>query len=229
MLTLILSLLGGGGAIGALLFFVPGLRAALSGILAAVPPKVWAVIAALAVLGGLFWWHGHAVDAAREEGRAAGRAAADLEWKTAFDKQREASRQWRTNFEAAQGALSQALEESYEADLRTNAARADALRLSGPGRASAARCGPSPHSGVAAGTGGYEQTAPGPDAPGPGMPENDRYAIVPWPWLVQRAEEFDALRAENLTWRRWNDQQRALHNEAVRKLRAQMPEPEFGK
>jgi hypothetical protein len=33
----------------------------------------------------------------------------------------------------------------------------------------------------------------------------DDLAAVPWPWLVQRAEQADLNRQEVLTWREWYD------------------------
>jgi hypothetical protein len=79
---------------------------------------------------------------------------------------------------------------------RRIAADADTLRVSGPGKA---RC-----SAVSAGPGGSEARSGKPDAAGPEVSPDDR-AAVPWPWLVQRAEQADLNRQEVLTWREWYD------------------------
>lgn len=48
-----------------------------------------------------------------------------------------------------------------------------------------------------------------PDAPRPEVPTGDGQpllAAVPWPWLVDRAEQCDLNRAEAETWRAWHRQ-----------------------
>jgi hypothetical protein len=79
---------------------------------------------------------------------------------------------------------------------RRIAGDADAVLVSGPGKAV---CRPAP-----AAAGGHDQAGGKPDAPGPQVPPADS-AAVPWPWLVQRAEQADLNRAEVLAWREWYD------------------------
>lgn len=227
MLTLILSLLGGSGAIGAALFFVPGLRAMLGQLIGSIPPRLlWALVAMAAIFGAVLW-HGHAVESARKDGVKAGKLAADIEWKAAFDTQRAASQQWKRNFEARGVRINDLLGARHDQNLRDNSARADDLRLRGPGKAAA--CGrPGADPRLSSGPGAGGQPASPTDAPADQVPDGDRRAIVPWGWLVARAEDHDALLSEVTTWRSWHDQQKTAHDEAVARLKAQFPDPAFG-
>ena len=225
MLTLILSLLGSGGAIGAALFFVPGLRELVGRLIGSIPPRVlWAVVA----IFGAVLWHGHVVDVARKDGVKAGKLAANAEWKAAFDTQRAASQQWKRNFEARGSRINDLIGAQHDQNLRDIGVFADDQRLRGPGKA-AACSRPGADSGLSSGPGaGGRPIAPA-DAPADQMPAGDRRAIVPWGWLVTRAEEHDQLLSEVTAWRSWHGQQKAAHDEAVARLKAQFPDPAFGR
>lgn len=85
---------------------------------------------------------------------------------------------------------------------RRIASDADAVRVSGPGKA--ACLNPS-----TPGAGRYVTPIGKPDAARPQVPTGDREALlaaVPWPWLVDRAEEHDLCLAEAATWRSWHKQ-----------------------
>lgn len=85
---------------------------------------------------------------------------------------------------------------------RRIAAGADALRVSGPGKASCLNP-------ATPGASRYIAPAGKPDATRPQVPSGDGQALlaaVPWPWLVDRAEQCDLNRAEAETWRAWHRQ-----------------------
>lgn len=225
MLTL-LSILTGGGLIGgiAMLILRPALRATAMGILQSIPARIWYALAIMAVLFGLVWWHGSTVNAAREEGRLSGRA----EVQTEIDLWRQAAQDWKRATDHKTQTISILIGERYDQDLRRNAALADDLRLRGPGKAAACN-GSGRDTGMAASSGEYLGPAAPADAPRDQVPAGDWYAIVPWGWLVQRAEDHDRLLSESNAWRTWYDGQRRAHEAAIAALRAKMPEPEFGK
>ena len=231
MLTAILTLLGLGGAGGfiALLVLRPMLRASLGGLIKGLPRGVWYALAAALVLLGAWWWHAHAVSSARAAGEAAGRAAADKDWNAAFDTMKAAADQWKRNYQASSAQLARTIGERHVQEIATNAAAADDLRLRGPGKAAACR-GPGGDPGLAARTGRSDPAGPPGDAAPGGVPAPDRptdWAVVPWGWLVNEAEEKDALRSEVTGWRSWYDGQGRLHRDAVARLRGQFPEPQL--
>jgi hypothetical protein len=90
--------------------------------------------------------------------------------------------------------LTQDIRNRTDEENRSIAGDADALRVSGPGKA-ACRSAP-------AASGEHEPASGNGNAPGPQVPPDDS-AAVPWGWLVQRAEEHDLNRAEVLAWREW--------------------------
>jgi hypothetical protein len=98
--------------------------------------------------------------------------------------------------QAAGKQISKDIRGKTDEENRRIAGDADAVRVSGPGKAV---CRPAP-----AAPGGHDKASGKPDAPGPQVPPADS-AAVPWPWLVQRAEQADLNRAEVLAWREWYD------------------------
>lgn len=225
MLTL-LSILTGGGLIGGIVMMIlrPALRETVLGVLKSIPPRLWYGIAGLLLIGALLWWHSSKVSAAHEAGRIAGRA----EVQTEIDLWRQAARDWKRATDHKTQTISILIGERYDQDLRRNAALADDLRLRGPGKAAACH-GSGRDTGVAASSGEYLGPAAPADAPRDQVPAGDGFAIVPWGWLVQRAEDHDRLLSESNAWRTWFDGQRRAHEAAVARLRDRMPEPEFGK
>jgi hypothetical protein len=227
MLSLILSTLGLGGAALALRIFAPGVWAMLSGIVQAIPPKVWLVIAGLAALGGAWWWHTSTVKAAYNRGYAKASVERDAAWRGAFDKMNAAAQAWRENFDQRGAQIAAEIGARNAQELRANAARADALRLRGPGRAAACI-----NSGGAASllpaSGGHDAPAGSDDAGVAGLPDETPMAILPWPDLIQRSEDADADRAEVKAWREWYARTKAEWEEYRAKLKRELPSPKFG-
>lgn len=227
ILPLILSLAGIGGV--AALFFAPGLRFALVGILRAIPPKGWLAIGALALLAGLWWAHTRAVSAAYNRGYATATVERDAKWGEAFDTMHGVALTYAAAFNQQSATLSNQIGARHEQELRSLAARADALRLHGPGRAAATCSRPGDSAGVPAparldeppGVAAHDGVA--------GLPDETPMAIVPWPDLVQRSEDADADRAEVIAWRDWFEKNRKAWDEYREKLRRELPKPAFGK
>lgn len=213
MISAILSLLGLGG-IGAALFFLPGLRAAVAGICRAIPPKVWLALACIALLAGAVWYHGRAVDRARAEGRE----AANLQWQGAFDTAHRAALQWRAAYQDTSTRLATIRKEAHETERRRIAADADTLRLRGPGRAAAPVCGRIDPAGLSPAPGGPERPDRPGNAPLAPLPDGEPMAIVPWRDLTRWGEQADQWRSEALTWRTWYYEQRAAHDAARARL-----------
>jgi hypothetical protein len=111
-------------------------------------------------------------------------------YKAAIDEADKAVRK----AQAAIDQISKELRERTDEENRRIAGDADALRLSGPGKAA---CRPAPQA-----SGGHGASPAKPDAPGPALPPDDR-AAVPWGWLTDRAQEHDQLLTENKAWRDW--------------------------
>jgi len=227
ILPLILSLAGVGGV--AALFLAPGLREAIVTFLRAIPPKGWLAIGALALLGGLLWAHARAVSAAYNRGYATATVERDAKWGEAFDTMHGAALTYAAAFNQQSATLSSQIGARHEQDLRDIAARADALRLHGPGRA-AATCGrPGDSAGLPSparldeppGSAAHDGVA--------GLPDEVPMAIVPWPDLVQRSEDADADRAEVIAWREWFEKNRKAWDEYREKLNRELPKPAFGK
>lgn len=185
-------------------------------LLGMVPRGVWFGVAGAALLSLGTCAHQRSVKQHYTEAYKAGEAAADAKWQKAFDEMEAAVSQWKTEYEAQTKGLSDELEARYNENARLNRKLADALRLRGPGRA--ASCGPLRDPGAAALP--RNNNAPAePDAPGPGLPEQDR-AIVPWGWLVTRSEEHDDMLEELKARREWDGRVRELHE----KLKLELPE-----
>lgn len=234
-MTLILSILGlGGGGIAGLaahLLFpklFPGIWAALGKA-----PR-WLIYGALGLIALTLAviWHGHEVKQIKAAAFAAGEAKADKDWQGAFNQMKVASDQWKAKFEAKSTALSDQLRINHAQELRDIAARADDLRLRGPGKATFSCAGRQLDSGLSAAAGG--SVAPGGNQSDQmaGVPaDGGPLAVVPWPELVARAEQADDNAAEVTTWRSWYARHKALHDDQVAQLRADLAKanPEFGK
>lgn len=189
-----------------------------------VPRWVWLTLLVVTLVVGAVWLHQRHANAMLEAAYEQGQKDRDAAWQTRFDEMQAAANDWKTKYEQASATLANERRQRHEETLRHNAELADALRLSGPGRASAARCRPIDNSGLSGASGGDGSTPSDPNAPGPGVPEHDGDAIVPWGWLVRRGEEHDALLSEVVTWRSWYAEQKDLFEQEVREL----PVPEFG-
>lgn len=97
-------------------------------------------------------------------------------------------------------AISDDIRKRTDEENRRTHSDGDALRLSGPGKAVCPSAPASP--------GGHEPQSGKPDAAGPQVPTGDS-AAVPWPWLVQRAEQADLNRSEVIAWREWYERVKA--------------------
>lgn len=172
------------------------------GFLGSIPWQIWAVAAAILLLGIGSCVHGHKVKAFGKTQFTAGRAAADADWKKAFDKARADALAWKAKAEANAVKVSQLLRESHEQTVRSNAALSIGLLRGGSGAAS---CRPINRPVIAAPTSGREPTAPVANAAGPAMPPED-WAAVPWSWLVTRGQEHDDCLSESRTWREFYKQ-----------------------
>lgn len=223
MMGWILSLLGTGGFIAALVF-IPGLWAkVLAGLKWLVDvicdhPRE-AIIAALVLW--VAWERADAIHARQTT----------VAWKARWDSHIAADKrsitqaiQWKRDFDTTAAQLSTALKDKTHAEDLLNAALADNLRMRGPGRATAI-CGQRGDSGSGTGSGG--NIAPGGtgDAPLAPVPDDEPMAILPWRELVERARFADDNRTEVMAWREWYAKTGAL----LRERKAQLPAPEFGK
>lgn len=192
-----------------------------------------AVALGLAVWGAL-GWHEARSETAIETAVTAALSKRDGQWQNAFDTMKGAADKWRENFEGRRDALAAARRQAHEDELRRIGVDADALRLRGPGLAAAgAGCRPEADPRAGATTSGQQSPAAGPYAPRPGLPEGDRdgdFALVPWGWLVRKAEEHDALLSEAGAWRLHDADQRVLLHDARAELlrRLDAARPAFG-
>lgn len=158
---------------------------------ASIPRPVWIAIGIVAVIGLGWALHAHSVKKAYRTGYSAGVAA---------EGARIARKAEKLAAEAA--AISAKAKELNSETNRRIAAGADALRVSWPGKAACLNPA-TPSAG--------RPVAPigKPDAAGPQVPPADGQPLltaVPWPWLVDRAEQCDLNRAEAETWRAWHKQ-----------------------
>lgn len=167
-----------------------------------VPWQVWAAIACLVLIGAGLWWHGNAVEAHYTEAYAAGAADKAAEYDAALAKAHRNAADWRARYEAASASLTETLGDLHDAQARNIAARANDLRLRGPGKARVCS-GPGDRSGPAAGTGRHEPAGGSSDDTLARVPADEPLAIVPWGQLVDFGEAHDIDRDEVLTWRRW--------------------------
>lgn len=193
-----------------------------------IPRQVWIVLAALVVLALGWHLHASAVRDARAEGLAEGKQTADRQWSAAIEMQRADAARWRKDYETTATALTAEIGARHAQELRIIAARADDLRLRGPGRAAASCERSGDPAGLPATPGGLD-AAPGAIAGGvAGMPpDGGPFATLPWPELVAQAEQADENRAEVKAWRDWYAAQKAKWERARANLAAQLPEPGF--
>lgn len=221
---MIAYLLGLGGiGFGVALVMMPGLRLAISGIIAAIPPKVWIGLAALAVAGGAVWWVSNQIDGARAEGYAQGGKDREAQWASAFSEMQRKAGIYKAGFEQVSREQAAALWSKTDETLRRNSAAADDLRLRGPGAAAAPVCRSgdgAPDRGAADRPGASR--GPG-DAPLAPVPDNEALAIVPWLQLTRFAEEHDRTRAELDATLEHIDGQNRLFDDLRAKLQAAVP------
>lgn len=160
-------------------------------LLKRVPRGVWIALAVVAILLVGSCVHKRKVKAFGEERYAAGVKA---------EGDRIAAKAAKIAKEAAEiSAKARSLNNETN---RRIARDADVIRVSGPGKASCLNP-------ATPGASRYVPPAGKPNAAGPQVPSGDGEALlaaVPWPWLVDRAEQCDLNRAEAETWRAWHRQ-----------------------
>lgn len=158
-----------------------------------IPRPVWIAIAVVAVLLLGTCAHKKAVKNHYEE--AYNKGVAD-------EGQRIAAKALKIAAEAT--LISVKLKELNNEENRRIAGAADTLRVSGPGKASCRDPAAPRASRRQPAIGSADASRPEmPTGNGPALPE---LAAVPWPWLVNRAEQCDLNRAEAETWRAWHKQ-----------------------
>lgn len=160
-------------------------------IIKRIPWQIWAIIGAFLLIVGLVWWHLDKVSDAREAGYTQGKADTETHFAAK-------AAEWVERLSD----ISAKARSLNDATNRRIAAGADALRVRGPGKAACLNP-------ATPGASRYVAPAGKPDAAGPDVPAGDGEALlaaVPWPWLVDRAEQCDLNRAEAETWRAWHRQ-----------------------
>lgn len=185
-------------------------------IVSAVPSKVWIGLAVVIVLLLAAWWHESHSQAMLKEAYEQGKKDRDAQWEQSIEDARLEAQNWKTKYESASSKLTETERQLHEEQLRSDSARADALRLRGPG-AAAAQCRPVRDSVISGGSGGSQPANEQAGAAGTGMSSEDG-AIVPWSWLVTTAQSCDADRSEVQRWRSWYPAQRDLFEAAKKQL-----------
>lgn len=184
--------------------------------LKAIPREVWIALIVVIALVLAVWWHNSHADAQLKLAYEQGVADRDKELDDALALMEEDAKAWKEKYETASNALAVTERALHDQTLRSNAARADALRLRGPGASQACRGSDNP-SGLSSRTSSNGTAAQQSDADGSGVLADDR-ATVPWPWLVARAESCDADRDEVIRWRNWYPAQKKLYDDSRRAI-----------
>lgn len=182
-----------------------------------IPREVWIGLAVVIFLVAAVLWHNSHAASQLKLAYEQGFSDRDKQLDEALNAMEKEATAWKKKYETASIALSTTQRKLHDETLRSNAARADALRVRGPGAAQACRgsnysTGLPATSSVGGAAGG--QT----DADGSGVLADDR-AAVPWSWLVSRAESCDADRDEVLQWRNWYPAQKNLYEDSRRALK----------
>lgn len=180
-------------------------------LLGALPKQVWLSlgVALLLVLGVV--WHSGKVRSAKEEAYTQGLRQADQEWSRRLELMREEAHQWRQQAEEAQARAAEQEKLRHAADLVAGADRAIALRMLGSGKANT--CSRDERGSQVSSAPSRPGPAKPTDAAGAGVPAAGRDALVPWGWLVDRAEQCDQYRSEIQAWRNWYNEQVRLNKQ----------------
>ena len=164
---------------------------AIPAILKRIPRGAWIALAVIAILALGTCAHKQSVKKFGDERYAAG---------VKHEGDRIAAKALKLEKAAAE--ISAKAKELNNETNRRIAASADTLRLRGPGKANCLNP-------ATPGASRYVPPRGKPDASGSQVPTGDGEALlaaVPWPWLVDRAEQCDLNRAEVETWRSWHRQ-----------------------
>lgn len=182
----------------------------------AIPREVWIGLAVVIALVAAVWWHNSHADAQLKLAYEQGFADRDKQLDEALTAMKDEAKAWKEKYETASTALATTERALHDQTLRSNAARADALRVRGPGAAQACR-GSSDSSGLPTAAGNGGATDQQSNVEGRGVPA-DQWATVPWSWLVTRAESCDADRDEVQRWRNWYPAQKKLYDDSRRAI-----------
>jgi hypothetical protein len=163
------------------------------------PSWVWIALAVIAVLVAGYFIHRHEIREFRTSVQRAQMAADNDFWKKKLAAAHADALSWKQKAEAKAASISNQERTRDEEAIRNHAAAAGDLSLRGPG-AAASHCGPIDHPEQGAGPGGHGQATAIANAAGSEMSSGD-WALVPWSWLVQRAQEHDDGLSENVAWR----------------------------
>lgn len=194
----------GGVGLFALKLFAPAAFASIAAVAGKIPPKGWIAIGAAALLVTGYFVHQHKAHAALAAEYARGSSDRDTAWQKRFDAMHAAALQWKAKAEAKAAGISQEERARHEDTLHTIAARADAERLRGPGKAAAPACvGHVDPARLPAAPGGHVAAGGNADPGLAGLPPEGGLAIVPWNDLVTGAKLADANRSEVNAWRAW--------------------------
>lgn len=158
-----------------------------------IPAKAWLVISGIAFAIGAFLLHQHIAHNQLKAADAAGysRAEADIAAKARTLKDR---------MDAVTRRMSEFERKLNSEKIGSSNARADALLLRGPGKASC------PRNAVAAAPAGGRQPAAGPaDGAVAGVPDagGPELIALPFPGAVGAAKACDANLIDNASWRSW--------------------------
>ncbi len=183
-----------------------GARAVLSGAgarLSKISPRTWLIIGgAVALLLGVLWHQHHA------------RKALKAQYAAGYDQRGKDDAALAANLkrklDTANARIADEERKLADEENRRIAATADAIRVSGPGKASCVRAGPS------ASSGGHVSAPAKADAAVDPVPDAERIDLIglPFAGAVQGSEEHDELLNENTRWRDWYE-----------KLKANWPKP----
>jgi hypothetical protein len=179
--------------------------------------RKWIVRIVIIVAG--FFIHQHyahkALNSAVAAAKAEQRTADAAEFQKTLARESAQAKTDRQALESVQAENANLERKAHETVVANDAADAAALRLHGPGLAAAGNCRPVDHPGPSAAAGGHIEAAPVADDAGPQVPPangqglSDGDAIVPWSWLVARAQEHDDLLDTERTRRDDDVKQRA--------------------
>jgi hypothetical protein len=172
------------------------MQSPIGGYLKRVPRKVWIrlgiILAIILAVVAVAIWHGHKVKAMKAEAYASG-------WQAAVDQGKK------TNIVINKGSaqIANKHRSEFNAKLGNSSRLADAVRLSGPGRASVPAC---LHPQLPASSGGQDAGSGDVGLGVVGMSDEarQRFVALPFDQTVDRFQTDDANRLEASQWRKWH-------------------------
>lgn len=204
MLGLLLGVLGIGGA-GALALRIFGFGA-IKATARRIPPKVWLILAVVAVVVGAFFLHRHiahkALTAAHDAGYAEGVRDNEAAHVAAQAKANERAEK-----------INSKIRSKSDEDVRAINRDADVVLLRGPGKAVCPGLAAAPGA-----AGGHGAASGAGDAAVGEVPDPERAELIALPFAgtIAFANQCDVNRSEVLSWRESDSQQRAPDGSAPR-------------